>query len=72
MFKRFRENRAILKEIDQEALYKEAVQWTKLHFKKRGVPTWTHEYQYTFAAHVTAYVVNYRRSYLKIRRKALK
>ncbi len=68
MFKRFRENKKFRQEIDNDLLYKQAVEWTKAHFKKRGVPSWTSEYQNTFAAHVLKYSQAYKAAYIKRRR----
>ena len=68
MFKRFRENKKFRQEIDNDALYRQAVEWTKANFKKRGVPNWTSEYQNTFAVHTLKYCQAYKAAYVKRRR----
>jgi hypothetical protein len=67
MFRRWKLYRQFKKEVNRDALYNEAVAWTKAHFKKRGVPSWTSEYQNTFAAHVFKYCQGYLHAYAKRR-----
>ena len=67
MFKKFKLFRQFKKEVNKDALYREAVDWTKSHFKKRGVPSWTSEYQNTFAVHVVKYTQAYLHAYAKRR-----
>lgn len=67
MFKKFKLFRQFKKEVDRDVLYREAVNWTKTYFKRRGVPTWTSEYQNTFAAHVMKYSQAYLHAYAKRR-----
>lgn len=67
MFKKFKLFRQFKKEVNKDALYREAVEWTKTHFKRRGVPTWTSEYQNTFAVHTMKYCQSYLHAYAKRR-----
>jgi hypothetical protein len=67
MFKKFKLMRQFKKEVNKDLLYREAVAWTKAHFKKRGVPNWTSEYQNTFAAHTLKYCQAYLHAYAKRR-----
>lgn len=67
MFARWKQYRQFRKEVDKNALRLEAIAWTKAYFKKQNVPSWTHEYQYTFAAHVTRYTEAYLHAYAKRR-----
>jgi hypothetical protein len=69
MFKKMKLRRQFRKEIDQKALYNEAVTWTKAYFKKRGIPHWTSEYQNTFSLHVSKYCLSYIHAYVKRRMK---
>jgi len=67
MFKKWKLYRQFKKEVDQEALYQEAVKWTKASFKRRGIPNWSSEYQNTFGAHVLKYCQAYLSAYAKRR-----
>lgn len=67
MFKKFKLMRQFKKEVNKDALYTEAVTWTKGYFKKRGIPSWTSEYQNTFAVHVLKYCQAYLHAYAKRR-----
>jgi hypothetical protein len=67
MFTRIKRYYQLRKEVDRTMLRRQAVEWTKQYFKQRGVPTWTHEYQYTFATHVEEYMKSYLHSYAKVR-----
>jgi hypothetical protein len=67
MWERFKLYRKFRKEVDREALAREAVAWTKDYFRKRRIPHWTSEYQNTFAVHVTKYIEAYIHAYDKRR-----
>jgi hypothetical protein len=67
MWERFKLYRQFRKEVDRDALAREAIAWTKAYFKKRGIPTWTSEYQNTFGVHVTKYMSAYIHAYAKRR-----
>ena len=67
MWERFKLYLQFRKEVNRLALRVEAVAWTKSHFKKRGVPHWTSEYQNTFAVHVQKYMESYVHAYAKRR-----
>ena len=67
MFKKFKLMRQFKKEVNKDALYREAVEWTKAYFKRRGIPNWTSEYQSTFAVHTMKYCQNYLHAYAKRR-----
>jgi hypothetical protein len=67
MFKKWKLYRQFKKEVDKDALYNEAVVWTKAYFKKQGIPRWSSEYQNTFGAHVFKYCQGYLNAYAKRR-----
>ena len=67
MFKKFKLYRQFKKEVNKTALYNEAVEHTKASFKRRGVPSWTSEYQNTFQVHVLKYCQGYLSAYAKRR-----
>jgi hypothetical protein len=67
MFRRWKLYRQFRKEVDKTTLYNQAVVWTKDYFKKRGVPTWSSEYQNTFTAHTMRYMNSYLHTYAKRR-----
>lgn len=67
MFARWKQYRQFRKEVNKDVLRAQAIAWTKAYFKRQGIPHWTHEYQYTFAAHVTRYMESYLHAYAKRR-----
>ena len=67
MFKRIKLYNQFRKEINKATLRQEAVQWTKDHFRQRGIATWTGEYQYNFAIYVREYMEAHIDAYAKVR-----
>ena len=67
MLKKYKLMREFKREVDKDALYREAVEWTKAYFKRRGIPNWTSEYQNTFAVHTMKYRQAYLHAYAKRR-----
>lgn len=67
MWERFKLYRKFRKEVSRDDVALEAIAWTKAYFKKRGIPTWTSEYQNTFGIHVTKYIEAYIHAYAKRR-----
>jgi hypothetical protein len=67
MFKKFKLYRQFKKEVDKTNLYNEAVEYTKTSFKRRGIPSWSSEYQNTFQVHVFKYCQGYLNAYAKRR-----
>jgi hypothetical protein len=67
MWERFKLYLKFRKEVDREALARQALAWTKDYFRKRRVPHWTSEYQNTFSVHVQRYTEAYIHAYAKRR-----